>query len=554
MLAIGFDPFTQALISNVGELDNLPSDSITRGISPTLGFSTSSYFGSSWVPVDQVSFIASPPMPPVAIPPVVYSPDLGVASSFYQGIHDGSTNSSTADAPFTCRAGNCTWPLFASLAVCPKCVNISSSLVKSRGYGTNGSMYHQPYADTLESNYTTWQIPGRVALSNVDGWHWQDQSTATMRAFASANFTSDPSDTTSFRQLDTMVAAFSILQADAQFVNNDTEWQDSTVSATECALYFCINLYNSSVINGTLFENTVASWSLREPDSWVPNMTSISLISSLLPKGNSSDKRLAAVISRQLVSSHPATGTDDAPTSDEMEQALQMIHSATGYSLAYYDNLPRSDLQLNLREEDIKPFGLSFDSPNIFPSYNISQETISSSIEWLSSAAQPSGNTFTRTGTVQTAYPVGSQDSPSILLLGLLQPKNSSVSDTFDHVAKAITTFFRTSSGTDPVSGAEQQWVYHIRVTWAYGALPVLVILGGCVYVASCVWDTYRLGMPAFKSSTLAVLAYALDVESRVQLRQGAMRGDEGLEKAAKSLVVRLKRGEKGHELGGKSV
>jgi len=52
------------------------------------------------------------------------------------------------------------------------------------------------------------------------------------------------------------------------WLENKTFWEDMHVTASECALYYCINAYESNVKGGVLNETVVASWADRVPGSY----------------------------------------------------------------------------------------------------------------------------------------------------------------------------------------------------------------------------------------------------------------------------------------------
>ncbi|KAK2058140.1 hypothetical protein LY76DRAFT_605713 [Colletotrichum caudatum] len=58
-------------------------------------------------------------------------------------------------------------------------------------------------------------------------------------------------------------------QASKEFRENRQPWEDSSVSAQECALYFCTNIYQSDIVQGNLRETILGTYTHRNLDSFL---------------------------------------------------------------------------------------------------------------------------------------------------------------------------------------------------------------------------------------------------------------------------------------------
>ena len=65
----------------------------------------------------------------------------------------------------------------------------------------------------------------------------------------------------------TLMMSFKIIKAADDWVKSKVPWESSHPVATECALYFCSNIYQASSKNGLVEENVIGSWAVRDPDS-----------------------------------------------------------------------------------------------------------------------------------------------------------------------------------------------------------------------------------------------------------------------------------------------
>ncbi|KAF2875594.1 hypothetical protein BDV95DRAFT_278577 [Massariosphaeria phaeospora] len=259
-----FDPFLQAVISTVGQLDAVHLDTIA-----TIGAATYVHVGTMDPPQGRL------PMNGVKTSAGYlsyneYHPrlDLGMASAVYNGFYD-SLYAHDPQANVSCATGNCTWTEFSSVAVCSSCVDVSRHMIRAHvessklGEGTSATI---PSSDSIAGAYISYSLP-YVQMRNYASPVRDDKITLMV-----SNTTLDPAVTMSFQKLDTFLISFLTIRA-------GPEWRspvimvpgsEMTPSATEYALYLCANVYKSNVTEGVLSVQLSGSWTRREKESWLP--------------------------------------------------------------------------------------------------------------------------------------------------------------------------------------------------------------------------------------------------------------------------------------------
>ena len=168
-------------------------------------------------------------------------PEFGMKAAIYKGIF---TSASPSDVTPDCATGNCTFPLFDTLAICSKCVNVTDQTTSSHSSpsdgGCGGSLSY------LETNYT-YALPGsiNVEISSCTS----DGDFVSGVAMISTVDVSD-SMSNSMLGISNPITSLAILQ----FPGVNAEGYSGTYSnatplAWECSLYYCLNTYNVSVVN-----------------------------------------------------------------------------------------------------------------------------------------------------------------------------------------------------------------------------------------------------------------------------------------------------------------
>ena len=146
--------------------------------------------------------------------------DLSMKAAIYKGVFN-LRDSAEHDLVHTCPTGNCTWSPFNSLAVCSKCDNITNEI--KRNCNSDGACVVS--------------LPEGPMLF---GYGAQINSSVT-------NISS------SLMEIQPSVFKFSSLRSDN--VN-----ESGHASAMECTMWYCINTYTATVVDGVMREEIHASW------------------------------------------------------------------------------------------------------------------------------------------------------------------------------------------------------------------------------------------------------------------------------------------------------
>ncbi|KAF2489927.1 hypothetical protein BU16DRAFT_567020 [Lophium mytilinum] len=136
--------------------------------------------------------------------------------------------------PFTCSTGNCTWPDFATLAVCSECVNVTSQL-NSTPSTTSGGL-------TIINPYQPYALPNGNSITTIQN----------LLKIIPAMKTNDEGmllpNTVAFQSRPYLITAFDVLNG------------EFTPSASECALWFCVKGLRVRITAGVLYEDVIGTW------------------------------------------------------------------------------------------------------------------------------------------------------------------------------------------------------------------------------------------------------------------------------------------------------
>ncbi|KAL8944728.1 MAG: hypothetical protein Q9216_000297 [Gyalolechia sp. 2 TL-2023] len=146
--------------------------------------------------------------------------DLSMKAAVYNGVFNIQNNADNG-VSHTCSTGHCSWQNFSSLAVCSRCVNITSSLEK---HCTQGK------CDWLG-------LPNGPILSGSGG---QINSSVT-------NISSE------LHGIEPSVLRFSSL------VSNNVSDSDRAL-AFECSMFYCVGKFAAFVTDGTVDQRMLGSW------------------------------------------------------------------------------------------------------------------------------------------------------------------------------------------------------------------------------------------------------------------------------------------------------
>lgn len=421
--------------------------------------------------------------------------DYGAVAAIWEGFSDLAT-ADMLKPSYGCPTGNCSWDAFASLAVCSACSDVSGFITTSRGkteigdatYLTSPWVNHTSAFVSGFADYTKYELQWHnLTLSNVDGKERYSHNVELV-----ARMTNNPGETISFQDLKTLIMSYAVMESSQRFRQEEQTWSESTVSAQECALYYCTNIYRSVVELGVLSEAVLGSHSNRNPDSFQYEYWRDEL------------RGYDQVINYTLY-----TGKKDLYRSD-----LQLTISKDEYFAATQSNT----------SDD----GLRFD---------ISQNTTASLAScFFNEFWEPEHQLF---------YTKDQKERPAIM--AVLGPSKN-ITRTFENVAASLTKWMRNRSLRDePFRGVANEWVVRIQVNWEYLSLPIGALVAGCVFCVLSMLETRRLRLPAWRGSSLATLAYGLDPESRALLRDGGEMTQ--LDDRARAVEVKFVDSEKGPQL-----
>ncbi|KAI1760989.1 hypothetical protein GGR53DRAFT_525466 [Hypoxylon sp. FL1150] len=467
IILIGFEPFLQAVVSFSGEMDTSTTP-LGAHIGRSEVIDVGLYFS------DGASIAYAIPLPDntkMELQTYKFLADLGMLSAFNSGLYNAYGTEQTTS--FVCPTANCTWPTFTSLAVCSACRDAASYLRLSKQQGTGLGTLPPPPNSAIFSNYTTYVLP-QVNITNLSGSSGMDPGSAYM----AATVITDPRLTISFGNLTTMITTVQVIKAAEGYETGSLIWDETPMSATECALYFCVNAYRSVVQAGILRERIVASWAERD------------------------------------FSSYRDTGR---------RENFELYEKLNNYSLYTRDgDLARTDLGLFIPKEDAGKFALSDD---VGVRFNLTQQTVGSMTHFVNEQLL---------GPVMTWPPPDSKTQPSVVQALY---KSKDLLDTFDKIAWSVSGWMRDVSNVTQ-EGVGEEWVMHIYVEWPYMVLPLLTIVLGLFFCLSSMLETRRLHLDPWKTDMVATLTYSVDAETRAQLRHADRNGY--LEKSIRAMTAKF--------------
>ena len=195
-----------------------------------------------------------------------------------------SSNQSFATKPtYSCPTVNCTWPTYASLAVCSHCANVTSHIVTDHANTTfqtdQGALFQSPSVRYSLQLNPTGPSPSEVAtgffvnqypfpvLQNPIGVR-SDFLNYSSQTFATYT-TGHPNKTLNFTDSENLLWSLLTIFATVPYVADTVGWESMLVNAIECGLSLCTNAYTGKVVNGTLIESMSSTASTRNPDSYM---------------------------------------------------------------------------------------------------------------------------------------------------------------------------------------------------------------------------------------------------------------------------------------------
>lgn len=375
---------------------------------------------------------------------------------------------------FNCATGNCTWPAFESLAVCHRCIDISSGIQR---LASTGSQFADPAAP--HNSGTAFRLPNGFYIDNMNGKR-PDLGRFLRGSIMLATLgTDNASETTNKPDVDALIWSMSMLHADENRADSLAVWPDFPIAAIECALYYCVKSYNISVTNGILREDSKqVAGVTRARGSWgIPQ----DYVNAIYPEG------YAGVLSDSQINSIAF---------DELASTL-----------------PRSDLALLAPASS----GARF--------FNISQNAVDSISSHFQSMFAPDLNSFNIGGApalmgrfngyCERSESEGSDCEPSVMQTLL---SSTDLGATFEALAASMSSALRTGADESfegwaaSVAGQRGDTITYYRIVWPWICLHCLIVIMGAVFLGVTMCENWRRGRrrmaPLWKSSSLAIATH----------------------------------------------
>jgi hypothetical protein len=414
--------------------------------------------------------------------------DFGLTAAGSMGL---TPNYLPAVPRFQC-PGNCSWPVYSTLAICSRCEDITKHVriwEEMDKNSQNVTIIH--YRSAVPE--LGLQIDNVAGRSHVNGPEVKVVGT-----------TSNPGATISFRQYDTLLSSIAILRSP----NNPSasSIMDGTAiwNATECALYLCSRLHETSVQSNIFQEKIIEMPVKRVEDSY---------------------------ILKGLMAWNPIEGKrEDIVGVKNASMATKEFDVNFNHSLwippTYFSNISsgnsltpqREDLKLFISDDEWLQASKSLKAPvhrNDTMIFNVTYSAIVASSTWFA-------DYFNSSAVIDVMY------------------ASDNLTANFAHVSEYINKWMRDRVfESSPAVGTVLVQRVFIHIAWGYLVLPGLTITVGILYVFHSVLETRQRKLPVWKDSTIATMAYGPDPESRALLRRDV--NDYGVEWGAKHLHAEFK-------------
>jgi len=468
---LAVEPLLQAAVQFVGESDRVGTDaeaSITKATWLDVGLVIAEMTFTNFSGLHGTTFESLSP-----------KPDLSMNSAMLAGFINSSSPIYDT-APFRCQSGNCTWPAYASLGVCATCADITSSIIRTEAKDSAPQVWCPGYTAFPLVDYTMYSLPGEYSSVKLqvttDSLSTADRCIYPSRVLTA--ITTRPEHTINFAESKTLLGSFALMTAPQSFWEGNGAGGGGEITATECALHFCAQVFQSSSQNGVLRESAIYNSTAREPNSF------------------------------RALSAH-AVGGKSLNLNDTVDNvignSLDLGHPDfwNGNGTIPFFNI--TDLQITLPAID--------GQPSLQDRFNI---------------------TLTAIATMQSYFKI----NDTLLAIGQALEHSSNFSASFETAARTISNRMRILDG-NTTAGDTEQWALHIRVQWWFLAYPAAVLLLSVVFIVGTILRARSSGSAPLKSSATAVLLHGFDDQIRAYL---LAREGNSVEKLArdKGLLVRL--------------
>lgn len=435
-----------------------------------------------------------------------YALEIAVLASF------GTSESGLSLQPgFNCTSGNCAFKPYESLSVCSRCEDISSSLEKrTRVVEPQAQKYIAGARQNKELfNKTEYYLPNGLYLDNAEGDIFENIDQLLMAMFG----TGDRNKTVKMQGVDTLLWGQSFIKADYEYEDTLTWFRLKKMSAYECELHYCVKEFTASIKDGKLIETS------KEVEEYKRN-----------PKTWQLDYK----------DDQEANGFADFPKWTEDYLAFHPVLSAFG----------RSPLQLGLLPT-YEPY-FYVDADSVWGSSMLLKNLFTACIDKNDNCTEENRDSSFGPPNGYYAKENSGGHNPKVAKdLWEASDPNS----VFTKLAESMTTAMRNDAkpywwsrinSTDDPNGywgptvtfgkvSEPTAIYH--VVWPWITLHCVSTIGGLIFMALTIRYTSKAGLPAWKSSELAIFA-----QTSGRIFDGDERQQE-LEQKAKQASVLLSGG-----------
>lgn len=367
---------------------------------------------------------------------VTANADFGMQSDIYYGLTQPLDDVSQ-QLKAKCPTGNCTWPASESLAVCSVCNNVSSDLKSSTKTGmSSAALMDTSNAGASFGEVTRYELSNRLSIDNYN-------KVAPQLLLTSLG-TGNRSETVSMSDVDTLIWSMTMLRVRPEDQDESSKWPEVSLDATECALYYCVKRYESSITSNDLNStSTVVTSASRDPESWQPVASSV-------------------------------------------EQYQANLTASDVDSLAFDASLSaveRTDLRLG-------------------QGYNISQAAVNGLSSFFTETFAASVSNMNITNGFYMASSANTQYKPPAI-----QPlvTSSNLTDPFAAVAESMSNAIRASDTENTEIGLMGTPITRYVVHWSWLALPIFVIFASVAQLVVTIH--YSKNTPLWKNSSLAVMS-----------------------------------------------
>lgn len=530
VLAVALDPFSQQLVQlrqgvqNVEVLDGPRAMAARTEKFKKGGYWFFNYTKSAHLPGGPLVHMASTRM------------DMSMQGSILSGL-SRPLGTVKQQVDVQCPGSSCTWPEFETLGVCHKCNDLTSDLRRVDDFGVVYKSSMRIADEVLEDNITAFALPNGHFLPNPDGiitmrgefadddvLRWLSGKPMAAKFSMTSFGTGDASKTNTMQDLDTLIWSTSTIHPDLEKIHGRgvhkrwITWPDVPVRATECALYYCVQRINTTVVGNDIRETATDAHAKRDPKSWQPVIKPFKYYGpENLEAPDASDsiefrKKNWAIDHTDLLLHFP---------DDSSKPVYTLSQKAVKSISAYFQSLFLSDIftGTDARAAVAKALGndaVGFNGAlNSYSTYPPAMENLWS---WLKNN-KPTANSFTQdvfaalaasmtnemrgTGVANnTGSDSGSTDS------GGSKIANASKGEHTITIYAGTTPEELSNIGTPPVLGMVEMPTTYYKAEWGWIALHAAVLLGGMVFWWMTTGHTTESGetVLAWKSSSLAVL------------------------------------------------